>query len=194
VLRGCAAAAAVVIAVLPGALGVWLGVALIAGLGWVGVRARAARQARERVSRLDADVPPALDLVAAGLRCGLGMGDALRQAVPAAGAGEVLSAIGVDLASGADAAAAWARVSPQSPLAPLARAAVRSAASGSRVAAAFENAATTLRADLAAEAEARAQRVAVLAMVPLGVCFLPAFVCIAVVPSVLGMLHTALPP
>jgi hypothetical protein len=47
--------------------------------------------------------------------------------------------------------------------------------------------AADLRARAADEAEARAQRAAVLVAGPLALCFLPAFLCLGVVPVVLGL-------
>ncbi|NUT53875.1 MAG: secretion system protein, partial [Saccharothrix sp.] len=43
------------------------------------------------------------------------------------------------------------------------------------------------RAEVADEAEARAQRAAVLVAGPLALCFLPAFLCLGVVPVVIGI-------
>jgi pilus assembly protein TadC len=77
------------------------------------------------------------------------------------------------------------------PLAAVAASATRSATSGIRVAIAFERAAEQIRADLAAAAAVRAHRAGVFAMAPLGLCFLPSFVCLGVVPVVVGIAKTA---
>ncbi|MBE7189193.1 MAG: type II secretion system F family protein, partial [Jatrophihabitans endophyticus] len=86
---------------------------------------------------------------------------------------------------------AW-QVAGEGPLAPLAAVAVRSAASGIRLAAAFERTATEIRAGCAVAAATRAQRAGIAAMGPLAACFLPSFVCLGVVPVVLGIARSAL--
>ena len=139
----------------------------------------------------DADLALALDLAAAALRCGQPLASALHLAAPAAGAAEDrLRQVAVLLRLGAEASEAWAEVA-SGPLAPLARAAVRSADSGVRLAAVFETLARDLRRDLVAAAQHRAQRVGVSALAPLGLCFLPAFVCLGIVPVVVGIARTA---
>ena len=49
-----------------------------------------------------------------------------------------------------------------------------------------------IRSTAADTAEARAQRAAVLITAPLGLCFLPAFVCLGVAPTVAGIAATVL--
>jgi pilus assembly protein TadC len=69
-------------------------------------------------------------------------------------------------------------------LAPVGRLLVRSAESGGSLAISLIAAATRLRDQRAEELEVRAQAVGVKAVAPLGLCFLPAFVLLAVVPIV----------
>jgi hypothetical protein len=88
---------------------------------------------------------------------------------------------------GADPVEAWRAVADDEVLAPVAHAACRSADSGIRLAGGMEQVAADVRAQVRATAEARAHRAGVLAMAPLGLCFLPAFVCIGVVPVVVGI-------
>jgi pilus assembly protein TadC len=78
-------------------------------------------------------------------------------------------------------------------LAPVARAVARSAESGSRLAAAFDRLAADRRAALASGGLSRARSAGVIAMAPLGLCFLPAFVCLGIVPIVLSLFGTVLP-
>ena len=59
--------------------------------------------------------------------------------------------------------------------------------SGARLAQALATVATELRAAHQAEALSRAERVGVWSLLPLGLCFLPAFVCLGVLPVVLGV-------
>jgi pilus assembly protein TadC len=68
----------------------------------------------------------------------------------------------------------------------------RSAESGVRLARGFEVLADELRADSRAAAAARAQRAGVWAIAPLGLCFLPAFACLGIVPVIVGIAHGVL--
>lgn len=69
----------------------------------------------------------------------------------------------------------------------LAAVAIRSAASGIKIATAFERLAGELRAERIAAMSVRAYRAGVLAMAPLAACYLPSFVCLGVVPVVVGI-------
>ena len=63
----------------------------------------------------------------------------------------------------------------------------RAGTSGSAVGAALRALAADLRATERARGEAAVQRAGVWVLAPLGACFLPAFVCLGVVPLVLGL-------
>jgi Flp pilus assembly protein TadB len=93
---------------------------------------------------------------------------------------------------GATAASAWEDYRYDPVLSPVADAVALSADSGSRLAESFERLAGDRRAELALEGEARARRAGVLAMAPLGLCFLPAFISLGVVPLVLSIATTVL--
>ncbi len=93
---------------------------------------------------------------------------------------------------GADPAAAWAPCAAVEGMRPVAAAAIRTSASGALLARSLRTSAATLRRDQQAAALVRAQRVGVLAMLPLGLCFLPAFLCIGVVPTVVAVMGRAL--
>ena len=69
----------------------------------------------------------------------------------------------------------------------MAVAARRSASSGARLAGALEQVAAELRSAARHDALARAQRAGSFAVAPLGLCFLPAFVCLGIVPVVAGL-------
>ncbi len=69
----------------------------------------------------------------------------------------------------------------------LARMARRSARSGAGLAAAVTELAERKRAEAEDAAAARAERAGVLVAGPLGLCFLPAFVCLGIVPVVIGL-------
>lgn len=158
-------------------------------------------------SALDAGAPPehAIALVAAAAapgrdhrpaggvdRSGVGRarswpadGDLARAAVPLARVGRLLEL-------GADPASAWAELESTPAYDEAAAAARRCASSGSRLAASLHRVAAELRQRHQQDALAKADRVGVWSMLPLGLCFLPAFVCLGVVPVVLGVGREAL--
>lgn len=132
------------------------------------------------------------DLLAACLRAGLPVPTAV-EAVAGGAPGEVAAALRAAarlLAMGADPAEAWAPVAEVPETAELARAARRTARSGAALASVAADLAAQARARLSDEAEARAQRAGVLITGPLGLCFLPAFLCVGVVPVVIGLAST----
>jgi pilus assembly protein TadC len=165
----------------------------------VAARRRVASTARKRehpeaaVLRLAAG----LDLLASCLRAGLPVQAAIRavtSSTPAHVAAALLSTADL-LGFGAEPVDAWAPVRACAEIAELARAATRTARSGTALAAVAADLSARLRAGLADRAEAKAQRAGVLITAPLGLCFLPAFFCLGVVPVVLGLAGrlTALP-
>ena len=93
---------------------------------------------------------------------------------------------------GADAGQAWSVIATDGPLAAVVPVAMRSAQSGIKIAAAFERLAAELRAEQGARRATRAQRAGVLALGPLAACFLPAFLCLGVVPVIVGIASSAL--
>lgn len=82
---------------------------------------------------------------------------------------------------------AWAPVRDRPGLTELAVAAVRTARAGTALATHAKDLARRLRESLSAEAEERAERAGVLLAAPIGLCFLPAFLCLGVLPVVLGL-------
>jgi pilus assembly protein TadC len=93
------------------------------------------------------------------------------------------------LALGADPATAWSNSA--GPLGPhaeaLLRLARRSASSGAALAQGVAELAEQSRHEAADEADAAAERASVLIAGPLGLCYLPAFVCVGIVPVVAGL-------
>jgi pilus assembly protein TadC len=129
------------------------------------------------------------DLLAACLRGGLPVPAAVQaiaaQAPPRAA--DALGHVAELLALGADPVAAWAQALAEPLTSELARGARRSARSGAALATVAEGLAAKVRAAGDDLAEARAQRAAVAVTGPLGLCFLPAFLCIGVAPVVIGL-------
>lgn len=135
-----------------------------------------------------------LDILAVCLRSGMSVPTAT--AAAAATAPLRLRALlrrAADLtALGADPDTAWsvsgdARANDDATCIALMRLARRSAASGSALAEATSGLAEQVRHDATQAANAAAGRASVLIAGPLGLCFLPAFVCVGVVPVVMGL-------
>ncbi|WP_067842710.1 type II secretion system F family protein [Nocardia lijiangensis] len=142
------------------------------------------------------DIASVFDLLAACLRAGLPMAAAARAV--ATGAPWALAAAlrtAADLlALGAEPGAAWERAARDAQGRPgaaeidsLARMARRSARSGASLAIAVGELADQHRAAIEDAAAARAERAGVLIGGPLGLCFLPAFLCLGIVPVVIGL-------
>lgn len=180
----------VVVGGLAGALtGVAFAVALDIGLRRLEPRARRRERAAVR-----ADLPLAVDLLAAVLAAGAPIATAADQVGAAVGGplGERLRQVAAVLLLGAPPDEAWLVLGGVPEAAPLARAAIRAADSGAALAGASTRLATELRAGQHSAALARSRRAEVLVVLPLGCCFLPAFVLVGVVPVVLGVLDDVL--
>jgi Flp pilus assembly protein TadB len=134
-------------------------------------------------------LPLVLDLTAAGLRSGQPLATALATAIPPQlpWLGERLSQVAGMLRLGAEPSQAWQPVVTEPRLRPVAVIAIRSADSGIRLAATLAELSSELRASARARNQVRAQRVGVWVIAPLGLCFLPAFVCVGIVPVVIGI-------
>lgn len=91
------------------------------------------------------------------------------------------------LSLGAEAVEAWGPALACSQTSELARAACRTARSGTALAETATALAGRIRDGSGDRAEARSQRTAVLVTGPLGLCFLPAFLCLGVIPVVAGL-------
>ncbi|WP_425435431.1 type II secretion system F family protein [Micromonospora pattaloongensis] len=151
----------------------------------------AARRIRQRES---ADLPLAADLLAAALRSGAPVDRAAAAVAEALGGplGERLATAARALRLGAEPQEAWAQLAPVAGGERFGRAAVRSAASGAALAGALTRLADDLRADRAAATEAAARRAGVLIVLPLGLCFLPAFILAGLVPVIVAVLGDVL--
>jgi pilus assembly protein TadC len=153
------------------------------------------REERTRRDRLLADLPFAADLLVACLRAGTSPVQAL-EAVAAGVSGPLgdeLASVAAALRLGADPSTAWARFLDQPDLAPFGRAMVRVWETGAPLADTLTRLADDARLARRTRAEQRARSVGVKAAAPLGLCFLPAFVLMGVVPlvasAVVGLLR-----
>ena len=141
------------------------------------------------------DLPHLVDLLAATLRSGAAPSAALA-AVTAACPGAAADRLGPVLARlrvGVPAGEVWRVLSDDDVLAPLGHTLARAEASGTSVADAIERLADDLEREALAAVEDRARAVGVKAAVPLGLCLLPAFILIGIVPTVAGLLTTLQP-
>ncbi|MGI8879419.1 MAG: type II secretion system F family protein [Jatrophihabitans sp.] len=153
------------------------------------VRATGSRWASgSRAAPSDA-VPMALDLVAACLRSGAALAVAVRAVADAPGVqlGDSFGRLAGILELGVDPADAAPMIADDPDAAVFVALASRSASSGMRLADVFTRHAEQLRRDRTDRGLRRANRVGAQALVPLGLCFLPAFVCLGVVPMVAGL-------
>ena len=184
-----------------------LSAAVVLG-GWSGVLAgtlvavvvdrllRRFESASARARRLRAvnDLPLAADLLAAVLRAGAPVDRAVVAVAEALGGplGERLDLVGRTLLLGGGPEEAWAYLASVSGAERLAAAAIRSASSGAALSGALSRLADELRADRATAAEASARRAGVLIVLPLGLCFLPAFILAGLVPVIVAVLGDVL--
>jgi Flp pilus assembly protein TadB len=185
------------------AIGAWLLVGGVAGLVVGLVAAAVARQVlagaettpvrRER-EEVERTLPHLVDLLASTLRAG---------AEPVAGLAQVCAALPgpaadrlapvVERARWGSGSDAWAAIAQDQALAPLARALLRSQTTGASVVQAVERLADELELESLARAEDAARRVGVAAAIPLGMCLLPAFMLLGVVPTVASLFGAVTP-
>jgi Flp pilus assembly protein TadB len=176
-----------VLALVPTPLGAVLGL----GSGWLTWRTVGRlepRAARLRRSRLEAKLPHVVDLMSAALAAGGSPAWAMKQiaAVVEQPMREELDGFVARLRLGSDPAEIWRAMARHRELAPLGRALVRATESGASVADALARLATDQRARRRADVEALARSIEVKTSAPLGVCLLPAFVLVGIVPMVAG--------
>jgi Flp pilus assembly protein TadB len=165
-------------------------VTAVATWTWVGRSEPASvRRLREAAER---DLPAVVHLLATALESGSDVAEALRLVVVAlpGPATRLLEAVPARLALGVPVDAAWQPVLDRPELAPLGRAMVRAQRSGAPVTEEVARLADELDRRSRARVEDRARTVGVKAAVPLGVCLLPSFLLIGVVPLVAGLLRS----
>ncbi|HSS67847.1 MAG TPA: type II secretion system F family protein [Nocardioidaceae bacterium] len=144
--------------------------------------------ARRRRAEIERDLPLAVELLAACAMTGLAIETSLDVVASAVGGSlhEILAGHTARLRLGADPVDEWRRLQRLPPVEALARSMVRSAESGAAVVELLDRLADDLRKARAASLQRRARSVGVRAAGPLGLCFLPAFMLVAVVPTVVG--------
>jgi len=173
--------------------GVPAGLAVAVGVSVLLHRREPDHRRRERLAAT-ADLPLGADLLAAALRAGAPIDRAAAAVAEAMGGplGERLRRTARSLRLGAEPAEAWEHLAGVEGADRLVAAAVRSSASGGALAGAFGRLADDLRADRAVAVEAAAHRAGVLIVLPLGLCFLPAFLLAGLVPVLIAVLGEVL--
>lgn len=144
------------------------------------------RREREAVRR---DLPSLVLLVALALRAGAATGPAVRLAARAlpGPAADRLHPAADRLALGVDPERVWTDLAADPDLAPLGRALARAERSGAPVSGVVERLSDDLARSARAEVEQQARAVGVRAAVPLGLCLLPAFLLLGIVPLVASL-------
>jgi Flp pilus assembly protein TadB len=142
-----------------------------------------------RREELAADLPTGVDLLGSCLDAGAAPESALVSVSRALGGpvGEEFLAIHHRLDVGVDPAQVWRTVADHPQLGPLGRAVGRAHQTGAPVGRAVHRLADELRDRARAEVETRARSIEVKAAAPLGLCLLPAFVVLGVVPMIVGV-------
>ena len=171
-----------------GAIGTGLGLATgYACAWWLSRQPTAEQRAQQR--QFDADLPFAVDLMAVALRAGAAPDAAARLVAEIVGGpvGDRLGRVERALRLGADTTEAWAHLGATDGATRVARAADRIRRNGAGLAGSLLRVADDLRTDALFAAEARARRAGVLIVLPLGLCFLPAFVLTGLAPVIVAV-------
>lgn len=180
--------------VLGGTVGVPVGVvvAVVSHRVLASAETPAQRREREAAGR---ELPHLVDLLAATLQAGSAPMDGLQRVCAALDgpAARRLRPALAHLSLGGSPHDVWTVVAEDPALAPLGRAMLRSHRTGASVVDAVTQLADELEQEAHAGAEDRARRVGVLAAIPLGVCLLPAFLLLGIVPIVASMLGSMVP-
>ncbi|MDI9902974.1 type II secretion system F family protein [Rhodococcus sp. IEGM 1409] len=139
-------------------------------------------------------VAASLDLLGACLRAGLPVSAAITAMASTAPKtmADSLRRVADLLALGADPDTAWSEAALDPDTEALARMARRSARSGSSLSSSMTELAEHSRGEAEDRAAAAAERAGVLISGPLGLCFLPAFIALGIVPVVIGLATTVL--
>ncbi|MCC6496301.1 MAG: type II secretion system F family protein [Propionibacteriaceae bacterium] len=187
-------AVAVAASALPLAIGLgWVAAPVAAALGgaswWVLGRLQAGGVLRRR-ELLAAELPQVCDLLAVCLESGLPLRTAATELarVHEGPLGAALAEVSATVRLGADEARAWADLAMAEPaLSALGREVSRTLGSGVTLAATLRTLGAEARRAAQATALVRARRVGVRSVLPLMLCFLPAFLLLGVVPIVGGV-------
>ncbi|WP_236667242.1 MULTISPECIES: type II secretion system F family protein [unclassified Nonomuraea] len=157
---------------------------------------REPQQVRQERERMAADLPFAADLMTACLIAGRPVSAATEIAGRTVGGplGRRLGWVSSRLRLGADPETTWAALAGDPAMGGLCRAMGRAAQSGAPVAEVLTRLADDALEATRAGSVASARQVGVKAVAPLGLCFLPAFVLLGIIPVVAGLASTIVLP
>jgi Flp pilus assembly protein TadB len=173
-----------------GVVGLLLGLTAAVGLWrWRRKETDGDRAADAEAAEAARRLPLASDLLAACIAAGAGPVVAAQAVGEALGGpvGERLARGAAEVRLGGEPADAWRRLAALPGAAALAGLLERADESGLPAAAPVARLASDARAEWARSATARARRAAVLISAPVGLCFLPAFIAVGVLPVVIGL-------
>ncbi|GGX30205.1 membrane protein [Streptomyces malachitofuscus] len=173
-----------------GPVGVVVGLVAAAGLWrWRLRRTAPAHPRGPDTAGAARQLPLAADLLSACVAAGAGPVPAAQAVGETLGGpvGEALARGAAEVRLGGEPAAAWHRLASLPGAVPLARLLERADASGLPLATPVGRFAVEARAEWARAATARARRAAVMISAPVGLCFLPAFIAVGVLPVVIGL-------
>jgi len=181
-------AACVVVVLVGGWVGVVVGALTCVGMSRF-LRGLESAVDRRRAAAIVAALPMGATLLAACLRAGRPVEPSVAAVGTALGGplGGELVHVAASLALGAAPAEAWRRLLDQPATARFARTLVRTWESGAPLAETLESLAVACRATARAAAQQRAKAVGVQTAAPLGLCFLPAFIAVGLVPVIVGV-------
>jgi Flp pilus assembly protein TadB len=166
---------------------------VVAGVGvWVWIGRSEPASVRRRRETAAGELPGLVHLLAAALESGCDVAEGLRlvcAALPGPAA-EMLAGVPARLTLGVAPELAWRPVLDDPTIAAVGRAMVRAHRSGASVAQEVGRLADDLDRRSRLQMEERARTVGVKAAVPLGLCLLPSFLLIGVVPLVAGLLRS----
>jgi pilus assembly protein TadC len=188
---GAATATGAAVAFAFGSLGWWawpIGAAATAA-SYVILGQLVSGEVAKRQARLTAELPQVCDLLVVCLEAGLPLrvgAQAVAEALTGPMA-EELSEVSAKVRLGIDEQRAWAEFGAQPALAKLGRELSRGASSGMSLTTRLRALGVDARRAAEGQAETAAKKVGVRSVMPLMVCFLPAFVVVGVVPIVGGM-------
>ena len=143
---------------------------------------------RQRAAQISRDLPLAVELLAACLRAGRPPQQALTTVATAVRGplADLFTKVAHHLTLGADPLEAWAELSAEPACASFARAIHRSIRSGAPLSKILEYLADDTRQLHHHAADQRARAIESRSALPLGLCFLPAFVLLSIVPTIAG--------
>lgn len=174
-------------------IGGLVGIVVAVGIAVIGPRVLARLEpAGTRANRLalEAAAPMVADLLAACLASGASTAVATKATAEALGGpvADVLNQCVTQFNLGASADRVWKPISDEPALAPIARAILRSAQTGAPLTSVLLRVADDLRLTRRTQLEQAAKTVGVKAVAPLGLCFLPAFMLLGVVPLIASLI------